>query len=325
VKVHDEILQYTFADPGGVAKFVQLKPAPDQSVAFYGDSNDQLKLRDKLREALVGSDFNAGVAIAESSKSFGLITNSATRIYLALKAVRSGRVGDAAIILTRNTAREGKFKPPRDSRGNTDKWGGLWLELQYGWLPLLKDAESAAKSMAHAFSVPPKQIYRVGRRVPGIFSKATITRGSEWAYTQYNLKAIIREKNMPQLLGLMDPASIAWELTPYSFVVDWFIPIGNYLQNLALARGIEGTFVETEYRRCESIQHEMFSVGYPAKWHGITYHYQFGSVIRNVSTSLSVPMPKYVGIDKALSVKHCMNAIALLTQLPMKWAAGQAG
>lgn len=31
---------------------------------------------------------------------------------------------------------------------------------------------------------------------------------------------------------MLNPQSIAWELTPWSFVIDWFIPIGNYLNNL---------------------------------------------------------------------------------------------
>ena len=30
----------------------------------------------------------------------------------------------------------------------------------------------------------------------------------------------------------LNPVSIAWELTPYSFVVDWFYDLGGYLRNL---------------------------------------------------------------------------------------------
>lgn len=38
-------------------------------------------------------------------------------------------------------------------------------------------------------------------------------------------------------LGLDNPALIAWELTPLSFVFDWFINVGDYLTGL-LPRGI---------------------------------------------------------------------------------------
>lgn len=280
-------------------------------------SNDDNKLLDKLRDRLMGSDFNAGVSIAESSKSFGMIANSATKIALALKAVRSGRPGDAAIILTRNTNREGNFKPPRASRNTRSHVGGHWLELQYGWLPLLKDAEAGAKALAHAFSAPPQQIYRATRVVQDILTVAPQVGGKGEAYTLGTIKAIIREKNMPQLTGLMDPASIAWELLPYSFVVDWFIPIGGYLQNLALARGIEGTFVTSKFRYWRFNRSTFIGApGFPTPQNvACSALLQGCHLTRTVSSSLTVPLPSWQPITKSLSARHCINAIALLTNL----------
>jgi hypothetical protein len=42
--------------------------------------------------------------------------------------------------------------------------------------------------------------------------------------------------------GIDNPALLAWELLPYSFVVDWFLPVGNYLQSLTDFAGF--TFVD---------------------------------------------------------------------------------
>jgi hypothetical protein len=39
--------------------------------------------------------------------------------------------------------------------------------------------------------------------------------------------------------GVINPLSIAWELSPYSFVVDWFIPVGNVLSALSDTIGLE--------------------------------------------------------------------------------------
>lgn len=39
-------------------------------------------------------------------------------------------------------------------------------------------------------------------------------------------------------LGLVNPASLAWELIPWSFVVDWFIPIGPLLSVLTAPAGL---------------------------------------------------------------------------------------
>jgi len=35
-----------------------------------------------------------------------------------------------------------------------------------------------------------------------------------------------------QLYGFNNPLSVLWETTPFSFVGDWFFPIGDYLQEL---------------------------------------------------------------------------------------------
>lgn len=39
-------------------------------------------------------------------------------------------------------------------------------------------------------------------------------------------------------LGLLNPASLAWELVSWSFVVDWFVPIGPVLQALTAPAGL---------------------------------------------------------------------------------------
>jgi hypothetical protein len=38
-------------------------------------------------------------------------------------------------------------------------------------------------------------------------------------------------------LGLINPLEIVWELLPYSFVVDWFLPIGNWLSSMTADAG----------------------------------------------------------------------------------------
>lgn len=48
-------------------------------------------------------------------------------------------------------------------------------------------------------------------------------------------------------LGLLNPLSFAWEVVPYSFVVDWFIPVGTMLRQLTDYAGCSITDGYTTY------------------------------------------------------------------------------
>jgi hypothetical protein len=45
-------------------------------------------------------------------------------------------------------------------------------------------------------------------------------------------------------LGLLNPLQVAWELVPFSFVVDWILPIGSFLE---AATGTIGTTFDSGY------------------------------------------------------------------------------
>lgn len=42
-----------------------------------------------------------------------------------------------------------------------------------------------------------------------------------------------------QQMGLVNPALVAWELVPYSFVFDWFISVGDWLTAVSALQGLE--------------------------------------------------------------------------------------
>jgi len=124
--------------------------------------------------------------------------------------------------------------------------------------------------------------------------------------------------NVAQLSGLTDPASVLWELTPYSFVADWFIPIGNYLAARSLASALTGTFVTTKTRRVfcayeglANTDNGIVRTVYTTPPKG---NCALINVTRTVSTSLNVPVPSFKTLDKVASWKHCANAVALLVQ-----------
>jgi hypothetical protein len=145
--------------------------------------------------------------------------------------------------------------PPGDRRWHAAA-GDIWLELQFGWKPLLEDIDGMAKHLA---SLPLEdRIYRVSAAVGDLENVNEMSRiagsGSNvWyritkhsrayrveSHLWYRLSspAIVAAKS----LGFTNPMALAWDALPLSFVVDWFLPIGPWLNTLDAGLGL--TFVD---------------------------------------------------------------------------------
>lgn len=272
------------------------------------NGNDDIALIGKLREKVAGSDFNMGVFLGEGREALKMITDSATRIYRAYGKVRKFDIAGAAAALA--------TKKPKSVHKTA---AGNWLELQYGWLPLIKDAQGAAEFLAKSLNFPMVQTYKVTRRKPISVSPIAGTKFLSFSGrgdTRVQLIARLSEVDTVKLVGLTDPASVVWELTPFSFVADWFIPIGNYLAARSLASALTGVFVTTKTRRVSCIYNGVPNTSNPivsTVWTtqpGGNY-YSVG-VGRTVQSTLQVPLPTFKTLDKVASWQHCANAVALL-------------
>jgi hypothetical protein len=60
--------------------------------------------------------------------------------------------------------------------------------------------------------------------------------------------------------GLLNPAAVAWELLPFSFVVDWFLPVGRYLEGLDVPMRFDHLGGTIGYRRQVLTERENFIV-----------------------------------------------------------------
>lgn len=308
-------------------------------------SNDDIALIGKLRMQLVGSDFHAGNFIGEGHQCLRMIGDVTTRVAKSLYHLKRGRVLRASRALFGSNlsekellARRASFhlkrgtKPPTVEKLKpgtvlTDiQLDSQWLALQYGWLPLIEDAHGAAEMLAHLLDTPLKMEVRVRRNaggygtgkipIPQYVGKYQLTRPKVHYIRSFKqIIAILREKDVAKLTGLMDPASIAWETLPWSFVVDWFIPIGNWLEARGVVSALEGEFVTTQVfeEYYGSLSPDAVSEsGY--RTDSRLFYHRRGFMDRSVSNSLSVPLPTLKPLEKALSWGHCVNAVALLSQ-----------
>jgi hypothetical protein len=114
-------------------------------------------------------------------------------------------------------------------------------------------------------------------------------------------------------LGLTNPLAIAWELVPFSFVLDWLVPVGTWLQSLDATLGVKfvgGCRTDTFYADCTGTQHPSWftrttpRTGQPAKIRNRIF------VIRRTPiTKWPWAFPYWVN---PLTSTHTASAIALL-------------
>lgn len=327
---------------GGTA--YNLLPRIHADMADTFSANDQIANLGKLRERIAGSSFNAGVALGEAPRALSMIGDTAKQIYSALKLVKRGKpVAAAKVLFGTNKlktsplpgkgVRAGRTAIHRDGKTIVVQDGqhavaSNWLALQYGWMPLVSDIYDGAVFIDHQLRNP--VVHRVSATryangsMAGNYGDIYLTTTPAWIRKQHRqissqrIVALLKEKDTIRLSGLTDPASVAWELLPYSFVVDWFIPIGNYLHAKALANALTGTFVTTRRRIITGTgklptAKAGWTMDSKLKYSGNQSTYV--KIVRTVSTSLSIPLPEVKPLGQVASWAHALNGVALLTSL----------
>jgi hypothetical protein len=127
----------------------------------------------------------------------------------------------------------------------------------------------------------------------------------------------LKEVDVVGLSGLKDPLSVAWELLPYSFVADWFIPIGDFLQARGLSQALTGSFVSSTKEVAYGYNLHVTEPD-PQPWWVKTQTKtisELGYFERAIGITLEVPLPTAKPLMDVPSWKRAANAVALLSQL----------
>lgn len=305
---------------------LQPSPASSGDLAMSFDVKQEYKLLADLRAAVYGSGFNPAVFLAEAPQAFRMIGDAAQRIGGAYAAIRARNPKLLLKALRLNGSHKRAQNLARSVRDKTKPVGEVWIEAQYGWMPLLSDAEDGARWLAEAVTgkIPGKLSRSRTWRATAV-STAAIPKNSyrymsaehEWRlrYVIEGLK--ISNTFAPSFATL---ATVAWEVTPWSFIVDWFVPIGSYLESLRTAADIKGTVVRS-LKHTTTYRDLTFSSSITKKGSWVmgrgtqNVRTEFS---RSVSTEIQVPHPLAYVLDKKTycysSWKHAANAVALLSQ-----------
>jgi len=288
--------------------------------------NDMLALINKLAGKVRGGDFNAGNFLGESRQTVSLVANTATRIAKALHYTRNGNFYKATRELNITRAHghvlQRRYGGKRGGNIALNDVSDAWLEMQYGWLPLLSDVHSSMHSLAKRYETEWRVRYRARRRMER--KEDYVSGYISWERKgERDVTLIVDIASPPSLstqLQLNDPLSVAWEVLPWSFVVDWFLPIQSYLGALDFYRkfGVKQlimctkTVLTTESKggRYPSNQFDPWVdiVGPADKGKWVT----FVRSLESTQNYANMPLPQLKGMKEALSPLHLANAFALL-------------
>lgn len=276
---------------------------------------------------LRNSDCNYAQAFAERKQTARLVGDSAKRIAGAITDVRKGDFGRAAARFGLKPSK-GRMAKKSGKKPSSTEVGDVWLELQYGWKPLLGDVYGSMVQL-HKNDMDAPDRYRVTTKARkghsqsyfanfassgiGFVGKTSrehsVSCRLDWKIDNPALRPLVQT-------GMMNPALLAWELLPWSFVADWFVPIGSYLETLDAAVGMAYLGGSYTYHYTESSVGDMKRAGYNFDslvlpyWWGRGCSREYKLVNRVVQSTQ--PSVRFPGLKNPLSLTHLGNALALL-------------
>lgn len=258
-----------------------------QATIGYFDFTD---IRNKSYDRLKGRIYDSAqmaVNLVEGRQSLSMITSRAGQLLRFGNRLRKLDFVGASRELRLSTVPKGVSV--KKSFANN------WLEYYFGWVPLIGDIHSAVDILQSPLKT---QFASGGATTSGLTSdlQTPVEEWRPWAFNDWSYrkfyerltytKAAFRQGvqvavSNPNLflanqLGLVNPATVVWELIPFSFVVDWFINVEQFLSSgtdfvgLTLQNAYNTKYLECRYEFYSFIKYRWWLSGqYPND----TYYY----------------------------------------------------
>jgi len=225
-------------------------PVPTWSGEYYPFTRCYEKLLDEVNSAA-----QLAVDAAERAKTYAMVFNRVNQIRQMARALRKLDFRTAADQLGLSAAQRHRYREMYPNAWDKSKAGSksfadLFLEWHFGWSPLIGTFGDVQDILEKDFA--PVTV-RASAKTDYQWVFRTDSGGS-WSWTQgasfsgtcrVAMGCTVKVSN-PNLylaarLGLTNPLAVAWELVPFSFVVDWFGTFGTYLSSMSDFHGLTVT------------------------------------------------------------------------------------
>lgn len=273
---------------------------------------------------------NLGNVFAERKQTSEMILGSAKRLAGAYRKLKSGDANGAFRELgyARSGIRDLHNLKVGGTKKNIKQASDDFLMWRYGAVPLAEDVYSAAEGLAK---------YKEG----GLNFSVTCTRTHSWvknspmSVTQWNYVPVLSQDkgkfavkyviNFTYSLehvhalaqwGLTNPAEWLWEATPWSFVFDWWLKIGEWIDLWDATAGLQ--FVSGSHTTFESWTIRQRALG-SVHADGALHITELSGLSRRLVECRRTPLASFPALvlprtGTGLNLARGENAVALLLQ-----------
>lgn len=222
-------------------------------------------VRDTAYRRLMAKALPSAAALvnaAQGKQSWEMIAQRAGQLVKALRALRRGRLDQVALALAvspdavkRRVTRKFAIQKPQDA----------WLELTFGWMPMVQDCYNAVDVLQTEFpSLPVRGSARLAYATTASNSWGWKRNASRNVQCRLVADLVVTNPNLllANQLGLLNPAAVVWDIIPFSFVVDWFLPVGKFIRTFNDQAGI------SLLNSCTTVKHQCENNEFDQKWNG---------------------------------------------------------
>lgn len=258
-------------------------------------------------------------SLAEAKDTINTVAKISKSLVQSYRHFRRGNYAEAAKWISGSGGRPSRRGNSSVSKLARTKAHDAVLTYNYAVMPLLSDIQGAFALAAQGLKDNPcvtghRFVSQELDLPPMIGLNRTRTaKGKSTAGAEVQLKAKLNDTTVGLLeqMGLYNPFSLAWDLLPYSFVIDWLIPVGNTLQaltaplNLTFHSGYANHKLVNDFTiKGAPSTHNQASGSFPS------LHVETVCQLRKPISALSLPR---LYIKSPFSTSHVVSAIALIS------------
>ena len=186
------------------------------------------------------------VTLAERKEAYRMVEKRLTDLYRFVKALHHPNANQMRQFFTGSALprdfRETLKYHLRNWRSSTKNIGQLWLELHFGWEPIVRDIDTSLQLMSQP--LPEGQIQVQSRRLPlggtygstrsNPYSNArSVVAGSVKCYGSVAVQLDNPDEAYKTVLGTNNPVLVAYNLIPYTWMFDWVNYLGTYISSFS--------------------------------------------------------------------------------------------